>query len=77
MKNNIPALTAPREPTTEEIRDYAYHLYAQEGCVDGHDLDHWLEAEACLRASVPREHSRTRLHRQRLPGAAAGNRIAV
>ena len=50
-------------PTYEQIREYAYHLYEQNGRVPGHDLDNWLEAEACLTANIPRIHSRTRLHR--------------
>jgi hypothetical protein len=28
----------------------------------GHDGDDWREAEACLRANIPKELSRTRLH---------------
>jgi hypothetical protein len=47
----------------EAIRDYAYHLYEQSGRVPGHDLDHWLEARACLAANLPAQHTRTRLHR--------------
>ena len=46
----------------DEIRDYANHLYVQHGSVHGHDGDDWLEAEACLRAGIPREASRLRLH---------------
>jgi hypothetical protein len=30
------------------IRERAYSLYEREGRVDGHALDHWLEAEAQL-----------------------------
>ncbi len=55
--------TAARRLNDDEIRDYAYHLYTQGGCQPGHDLDHWLEAEACLCACIPKEHSRSRLHR--------------
>ncbi len=29
----------------EEIRLQAYELYEIRGRVDGHDMDHWLEAE--------------------------------
>ncbi|MBX9657501.1 MAG: DUF2934 domain-containing protein [Nitrospiraceae bacterium] len=29
----------------EEIRSLAYELYCQCGHEDGHDLDHWMEAE--------------------------------
>ena len=30
--------------------------------MNGYDCDDWLEAEACLRAHIPKESSRTRLH---------------
>jgi hypothetical protein len=67
MKKNTPSAMDPltREPTEEEIRDYAYHLYQQSGCTPGHDLDNWLEAKACLEASISPQHTRVRLHRQR------------
>jgi len=59
--------TKPRRPsgspTEDEIRDYAHHLYVQSGCVPGRDMDHWLEAETCLLANIPKEHAHTRLHR--------------
>lgn len=54
-----------REPTDDEIRDYAFHLYQQSGCLPGHDLENWLEAKACLEANIPRELSHTRHHRLR------------
>ena len=50
------------QPSDDEIRDYASHLYIQRGSLNGHDCDDWLEAEACLRANIPKESSRTRLH---------------
>ena len=56
-----PAATAP-QPSEAEIRDYANHLYVQRGALNGHDSDDWREAEACLRANIPKEFSRTRLH---------------
>jgi hypothetical protein len=78
MKTKTPRPIAPPwQPTEEEIRDYAYHLFVQEGCAHGHDLEHWLEAEACLRASIPREHARTRLHRHTLSAPAPGLRTAA
>ncbi|MEO7412118.1 MAG: DUF2934 domain-containing protein [Opitutaceae bacterium] len=55
-------VTAPPQPSEDAIRDYANHLYVQNGSVDGHDATDWLEAEACLRASIPKESSRTRIH---------------
>ena len=50
------------EPSEDAIREYANHLYVQRGSVDGYDCDDWLEAEACLRANIPMDASRTRLH---------------
>ncbi len=50
------------QPSEAEIRDYAKHLFVQHGCIDGHAHEDWLEAEACLRANIPKESSRTRLH---------------
>jgi hypothetical protein len=50
------------QPSEGEIRDYANHLYTQRGSVNGHDGDDWLEAEVCLRANIPKESSRTRMH---------------
>ncbi len=58
-----PSLPLPAAPPTEdEIRDYANHLYVQHGSVNGYDDDNWREAEACLRAGIPKESSRTRMH---------------
>ena len=56
-----PFATAP-QPSEDEIRDYANHLYVQHGSLNGHDRDDWLEAEACLRANIPKASSRTRMH---------------
>jgi hypothetical protein len=44
-------------PTHDEIALEAYCLYEQSGAEDGHDLDHWFEAERRLRA---REEGRER-----------------
>ncbi len=30
----------------EEIRGMAYYIWENEGCIHGHDIDHWLKAEA-------------------------------
>lgn len=38
-------------PTEEEIRDYAFHLYEQNGRMPGHDVEDWMEATACLRSA--------------------------
>jgi hypothetical protein len=32
-----------------KIRDLAYQLHVQRGCVDGRDVEDWLEAESILR----------------------------
>jgi len=61
MKTNPLPATAP-QPSEDEIRDYANHLYVQHGSVNGHESDDWFEAEACLRANIPKESSRIRLH---------------
>jgi len=45
----------------DDIRAYAQHLYEQNGCIPGRDLDNWLEAKACLEASVPQLESHRRL----------------
>jgi hypothetical protein len=59
-KNSIPATAIV--PSEDDIREYAYHLYFQNGSVPGRDLDNWLEARACLCACIPPDQSRTRLH---------------
>ena len=56
-----PAATAP-QPSEAEIREYANHLFVQRGALDGYHCEDWQEAEACLRANIPKEFSRTRLH---------------
>ena len=61
MKHAIhPASTT--QPTEDEIRAYANHLYLQRGATDGHDVGDWLEAKACLCASIPKEATHTRIH---------------
>ena len=35
----------------EKIRKRAYELYELGGCEDGHDLEHWQQAEAELSAT--------------------------
>ncbi|MEO6874229.1 MAG: DUF2934 domain-containing protein [Opitutaceae bacterium] len=44
-----------RQPSEDEIRSYAYYLYDQAGHCDGHDVEHWLEAEAWLRDTSQKE----------------------
>jgi hypothetical protein len=71
MKTKNSSTTNPIQPTEDDIREYAYHLYTQNGCVPGRDLDNWLEARACLCACIPQEHSHTRLHRHTNPAKAS------
>ena len=59
MPTKVPAPV----PTETDIRDYAFHLYEQSGRLEGHDIENWLEARACLEANIPPHHSRSRLHR--------------
>ena len=68
-KKNKVSIPPARPPTEDEIRDYAYHLYQQSGCIPGRDVDNWLEAKACLEANIPRQHAHARLHRHRHPAA--------
>ena len=63
MKTRLPSTAPAPAPAEADIRDYAFHLYEQGGRIEGHDLEHWLEAKACLAANIPRHHSRSRLHR--------------
>lgn len=34
------------DPVHIKIEARAYEIWVHEGCQDGHDLDHWLRAEA-------------------------------
>lgn len=45
-------ITDPRTtPTHEQIAARAYQIFVERGQPQGRDLDHWLEAEAQLRAA--------------------------
>jgi hypothetical protein len=55
----------PAEPDEDDIRTFAYHLYEQSDGAPGHDLDHWFEATACLKAAIPGNLVPTRLPRHR------------
>jgi hypothetical protein len=39
-------------PTPEEIRQRAYELHLERGCIHGCDLDDWHQAERELRRSI-------------------------
>ena len=45
-------------PPTDEVARRAYFSYENEGSLPGHDVQHWLKAEAELIA----ERNRTRVH---------------
>jgi Protein of unknown function (DUF2934) len=61
MKNkSTRAAVGTAEPSESAIRDYAYHLYEQDGCVPNRDLEYWLEAIACLKAGIPASESHPR-----------------
>ena len=64
------ASSAPR-PSDDDIREYANHLYMQRGSANGHDVDDWMEAQACLCANIPKDASRTRLHHHTHPVKSA------
>ena len=44
--------TTNSTPTHDEIAAQAYQIYLREGCVEGRDMDHWLQAESELRMRV-------------------------
>ncbi|MFY9923541.1 MAG: DUF2934 domain-containing protein [Opitutaceae bacterium] len=62
MKTKQHAKLISLEPTEDDIRDYAHHLYIQNGSIPGRDLENWLEAKACLEACIPKSKSQIRLH---------------
>jgi len=53
VRRNPPKPQVASEPVPhDQIAARAYELYEQEGCVHGHDLDHWLRAESELGYAV-------------------------
>ena len=40
-------------PPEEVIRQRAYELYEERGCINGLDIEDWLAAEAELQQSMP------------------------
>lgn len=80
MKNKPPSAMAPVEPTDDDVREYARHLYEQSGRIPGRDLDNWLEAKACIMAHVPVHRSHTRLQHQlarKAPHLTSGQAFTV
>jgi hypothetical protein len=62
MKNKALRPLVLNKPSESDIREYAFHLYAQSNRRPGHDLENWLEAKACLEAHIPLHASHLRLH---------------
>ena len=48
VKAPLPARTS-RAISSEEIARVAYELFERRGCVHGHDLEDWVEAERIVR----------------------------
>jgi hypothetical protein len=42
---------AAAQPSHDEIAKRAYQLFAESGYISGHDVEHWLQAEAQLSAA--------------------------
>jgi len=57
-KKPVESATPQEIPTQtdleERIRRRAYEIYQARGSADGHDLDHWLEAESEIRTQQTR-----------------------
>jgi hypothetical protein len=59
-RRNDGAVTVPNAPpgalsatmTHNDVERRAHQLYCERGCEDGHDLDHWLQAESEVRDAV-------------------------
>jgi DTW domain-containing protein YfiP len=56
----------------QEIREYAYHLYVQNGHRNDQCAENWREAEACLRTHIPKAESHIRLSKSLLCGVGPG-----
>ncbi|MDO8546210.1 MAG: DUF2934 domain-containing protein [Nitrospirales bacterium] len=55
-KKTQPVSTKPGSPPADLhrwIAKRAYELFEENGCVDGNDMDHWLEAEREVREHQP------------------------
>ena len=42
---------AAAKPAHDEIAERAYHLFSASGYIPGHDVEHWLQAEAQMTAA--------------------------
>jgi Protein of unknown function (DUF2934) len=55
------SLDAPgAHPTREEIAIRAYEIYEAAGRIEGHDGDHWLEAERELKEKYAAQHAKAK-----------------
>jgi len=50
-------------PTREQIELRAYEIYLQRGCVDGLDLQDWVQAESALTAEAENDTTRAKAAR--------------
>ncbi len=50
-KKGVSRASGPTRSMHEEIAERAYGFYLEQGCPEGHELQHWLAAEAIVRAS--------------------------
>lgn len=64
MKKNTAPKVIPLEPGEDDIRECAYRIYLQSGCIPGHDLENWLNAKSQLEAKLAR-HAARRARSQR------------
>ena len=55
MRNKSKNAPVSKEPTDDDVRGYAYHLYIQGGCASGHDVGRLAGGEGLPK----REHSST------------------
>lgn len=53
-----PSNSAPSLDRESLVREAAYALYEQQGCVDGHELEHWIAAEALVDEKLTAKGSR-------------------
>lgn len=58
------------ELTEEIIRKRAYELFEAHGCQHGHDVEHWLEAEAEVIGKRPSASANESRENSRAPTAA-------
>ena len=58
------------ELTEEIIRKRAYELFELHGCQHGHDVEHWLEAEAEVMGKKPTVSTESRKDESKTTNAA-------